>query len=82
MVGAVIAFLAGLVAGHWVWTRWVPALRAYLHARWVRAVRAAVATLPPAEREILLRPSCSRLSHVEWDFREEAEEEILAGGGQ
>lgn len=83
MVGAVIAFLAGLVAGHWLWTRWIPALRAYLHARWVGAVRAAVATLPPKEREALLFPR--RLSYVEWDIPEKLEEEKEeepVGGGQ
>ena len=80
VVGVVVAFVAGLVAGHWVWLRWIPGLRAYLHARWVRAVRAAVATLPPAEREALLLPH-RVASHVEWDDVVR-EEEIAAGGGQ
>lgn len=79
-VGVVVAFVAGIITGRWVWLFWLPALRAYLHARWVRAVRAAVATLSPTERQILLGPPCSRLSHVEWDFREE--EEVMTGGGQ
>lgn len=76
--GIVVAFVAGLVAGRWVWLKWIPDLRAYLHARWVRAVRAAVATLPPAEREALLSPH-RIASHVEWD--EDVVQE-LAGGGQ
>jgi hypothetical protein len=78
--GIVVAFAAGVIAGRWVWGRWIPALRAYLYARWVRAVRAAVATLPPGEREALLLPH-RIASHVEWDDVVR-EEEIAAGGGQ
>lgn len=65
IAGALVgAFVGGVVVGRLVWLRWVPALKAALHRRWVNAVRAAVETLPPAERwEVLGGHACTGCTH-------------------
>lgn len=57
VLAGLVGLLAGVVGGRWLWLCWVPAARAYLHARWVAAVRAAVRMLPPGERAALLGPA-------------------------
>lgn len=61
-----LAFAAGLAGGRWLWLSGVPAMQAYLHARWVNAVRAAVRMLPPSEREMLVVGTEAENQRVLW----------------